>query len=140
MLILDATKRATMKDIRQDKWFNDECEDTLPLFQENPTIQLNPEDQAAVLKSCEDIGLDLEALDKSLKENVYDSLAATYYLLSHRLFQKKYAEHVSVTLSTLSTTETPPFTSSTSTSFIHPHPSHHPHPCSKDLHQPFVGS
>ncbi|KAI9189429.1 hypothetical protein H9P43_000862 [Blastocladiella emersonii ATCC 22665] len=90
MLILDANKRATMQEIKEDKWFNMEHESAPLINAELGAMRLTPEEEAQVLAACADIGIDCDALKGALQDNSYDHLAATYYLLADRLWRKKY--------------------------------------------------
>ncbi|KAJ3374160.1 Serine/threonine-protein kinase par-1 [Allomyces arbusculus] len=90
MLVLDPTKRATMQDIKEDKWFNMDFENQPLVNAELGTIRLNADEEAQVFAACQDIGIDVGALRTALQENTYDHLAATYYLLADRLYRKKY--------------------------------------------------
>ena len=87
MLVLEPEKRASIDDIKADKWFNEGMEnEVLPV--PAPLI-LTPEQEEVVYKELEEIGLDRHAVKKSLDDNSYDSLAATYYLVADRKFKTK---------------------------------------------------
>ncbi|ORZ37124.1 kinase-like domain-containing protein [Catenaria anguillulae PL171] len=90
MLILDAAKRATMQEIKEDKWFNTEYESAPLINSDLGAMKLTPEEENQVYAACNDIGLDVEALKQALKDGTYDHNAATYYLLADRLWRKKY--------------------------------------------------
>ena len=90
MLVLDPSKRATMAQLREDKWFNEGYENQ-PL-EEPRTFELTKEQHESILSDLEDIGMDRERTVKSLDEGNYDSHAATYYLLADRKYRKKQSE------------------------------------------------
>jgi MAP/microtubule affinity-regulating kinase len=87
MIVLEPEQRITIADIKQDPWFIEGFEnqplENLPL---KPT--LTSRDEEAVLKECEHIGLDPEAVKKAVADDIYDHLAATYYLLADKMIAK----------------------------------------------------
>lgn len=90
LLVLDPSKRATLDQVKQDKWFNDGFEDKdLPKY---TAAQLSEAEEEIVMKELENIGLDREAVKKSLRDNVYDHLAATYYLIADKNYRKSKKE------------------------------------------------
>lgn len=87
LLVLDPTKRATLDQVKQDKWFIEGYENAeLPKY--NAPTPITEAEEEIVMKDLENIGLDREAVKKSLRDNVYDHLAATYYLIADRLYRK----------------------------------------------------
>ncbi|KND00191.1 CAMK/CAMKL protein kinase [Spizellomyces punctatus DAOM BR117] len=90
MLQLDPSKRITLDQVKQDKWFNEGYEhEPLPVPQ---VLSLTPEQINHVLDELEEIGLDRVAVKKSLDEGVYDHLSATYYLIADKNFKRKTGE------------------------------------------------
>ncbi|KAJ3032153.1 Serine/threonine-protein kinase par-1 [Rhizophlyctis rosea] len=89
MLVLDPSKRITVEEIKRDKWF---CEGydmpsaSAPIPAQIPAI--TPELHNLVLSELEEIGLDKEAVAKSLNEGIYDHLTATYYLIADKRRKK----------------------------------------------------
>ncbi|KAJ3047661.1 MAP/microtubule affinity-regulating kinase 3 [Rhizophlyctis rosea] len=94
MLVLDPSKRITVEEIKRDKWF---CEGydmpspSAPLPAQAPAI--TPELHNQVLVELEEIGLDKEAVVKSLNEGIYDHLTATYYLIADKRRKKMSGAH-----------------------------------------------
>ncbi|KAG5458741.1 MAG: hypothetical protein BJ554DRAFT_981 [Olpidium bornovanus] len=79
-------KRATLEQVKQDKWFVEDYEnEVLPTY---APAQLTEAQEEMVMRDLQNIGLDREAVKKSLRDNVYDHLAATYYLLADKHFRK----------------------------------------------------
>ncbi|KAL7750248.1 hypothetical protein RI367_004421 [Sorochytrium milnesiophthora] len=89
MLVLDSTKRATMAEVKEDKWFNMDNEDEPLINAGLEPIKLSPEEEQTAFAMCADIGLDVEAVKKSLTDNNYDYLAATYFLAADRIVRKR---------------------------------------------------
>jgi serine/threonine protein kinase len=90
MLVLDPTKRASMQEIKEDRWFNMDHESQPVLNSNMTTMKLSAEEEAQVFAACHEIGIDVDGLKVALQENSYDHLAATYFLLADRLYRKKY--------------------------------------------------
>ncbi|KAI9217114.1 kinase-like domain-containing protein [Blastocladiella britannica] len=90
MLVLDAGKRASMQEIKEDKWLNQEYEQAPVINAELATMKLTADEDTQVFSACADIGIDVAALKTALADGTYDHLAATYYLLADRLWRKKY--------------------------------------------------
>ncbi|KAI9098709.1 kinase-like domain-containing protein, partial [Phlyctochytrium arcticum] len=85
MLQLDPTKRITLDQVKEDKWFIEGFEnEPLPAPQ---VLNLTVEQQTQVLDELEEIGLDRVAVKKSLDEGTYDHLTATYYLIADKSFK-----------------------------------------------------
>eukprot|EP00128_Syssomonas_multiformis_P011327 Colp12_sorted_trinity150504_noHs@11955 len=89
MLVVDPTKRITMEQLRRDKWVNEGYDD-LPL--QKPIEDVESVDHEACIAQLQTIGITREQAEQSLKENAYDHIAATYYLLAHNMQKKKKAE------------------------------------------------
>ncbi|KAJ3336446.1 MAP/microtubule affinity-regulating kinase 3 [Gonapodya sp. JEL0774] len=86
MLVVDSKKRATLADVSRHPWFNEgENEEVVELL--NP-LTITPDQHKQILADLEEIGVDSLLLEKSLKENVYDHLTATYFLTADRMFGK----------------------------------------------------
>ncbi|KAJ3009647.1 Map microtubule affinity-regulating kinase [Thoreauomyces humboldtii] len=93
MLQLDPTKRITLEQVQDDKWFtegheHDAAANAAALAATKP-VPLTVDQQNRVLHELEEIGLDRVAVRKSLDEGTYDHLAATYYLIADKLFKRK---------------------------------------------------
>lgn len=91
ILVLDPQKRSKMDDIKKDHWFNTDFENE-PII--NSTIdhdlsRLTPDEEKQVFQECLDIGIDKQQLEASLKQNLYDHISATYYVLRSRICIKK---------------------------------------------------
>ncbi|KAI8916365.1 kinase-like domain-containing protein [Gorgonomyces haynaldii] len=86
MLVLDPSKRASMAQVMEDKWFTEGYENQ-PL-EEPKSLELSQEQHKMVLADLEDLGMDPAVCEKSLKEETYDSHAATYFLLADRRFRR----------------------------------------------------
>ncbi|EPZ34932.1 Kinase associated 1 (KA1) domain-containing protein [Rozella allomycis CSF55] len=87
MIVVEPESRASLQDIKEDKWFTEGFENE-PLESFPVKVELNPDEQDAVLKECEHIGLDRNEILKSIMDGVYDHLAATYYLIADKNFRK----------------------------------------------------
>ena len=93
MLILEPSKRATLEQVKEDKWFV-EGYDT-PLAGPNSNrLTLTEEEQEIVYKELDIIGMDAEQVMRSVRENVYDHLTATYYLIADKKFARRAIETV----------------------------------------------
>ncbi|KAJ3091008.1 Map microtubule affinity-regulating kinase [Quaeritorhiza haematococci] len=90
MLVLDPTKRATLEQVKQDKWYTEGYENETPIVSQPPVLTREQHEQ--VLDEVEEIGLDREAVARSVGENHYDHLSATYYLLADKMFKRKVIE------------------------------------------------
>lgn len=89
MLQLDPSKRITLEQVKEDKWFTEGYEhEPLPAPK---VLSITPEMQVQVLDELEEIGLDRAQVKKSLDEGTYDHLTATYYLIADKNFKKKSA-------------------------------------------------
>ncbi|RKP16373.1 Pkinase-domain-containing protein, partial [Rozella allomycis CSF55] len=86
MIVVEPESRASLQDIKEDKWFTEGFENE-PLESFPVKVELNPDEQDAVLKECEHIGLDRNEILKSIMDGVYDHLAATYYLIADKNFR-----------------------------------------------------
>jgi len=90
MLTVDPAKRATLEDVKKDKWFNmdyDKSNETNSEINNQP-LTLSPEEQLKVFDEMEKIGIDRETVKKCLNENAYDNISATYYLIADRHLRK----------------------------------------------------
>jgi len=90
MLTVDPAKRATLEDVKNDKWFNmdyDKSNDPNDGYNNQPLV-LSPEEQLKVFDEMEKIGIDRETVKKCLNENAYDNISATYYLIADRHLRK----------------------------------------------------
>jgi MAP/microtubule affinity-regulating kinase len=83
MLVLDPTKRITIDQLIQDKWYTEGYENEQPTNGFAPPA-ITPELHNAVLDELEELGLEPAAVQKSLDEEAYDSLTATYFLVADR--------------------------------------------------------
>jgi len=86
MLTVDPAKRATLEDVKNDKWYNmdyDKSNDPNEGVNNQPLV-LSPEEQLKVFDEMEKIGIDRETVKKCLNENAYDNISATYYLIADR--------------------------------------------------------
>ncbi|KAJ3193837.1 MAP microtubule affinity-regulating kinase 1 [Irineochytrium annulatum] len=87
MLVLDPTKRATLDQVKKDPWFSEGFEhEPLP---GQTQISLTPEQHERVLSELEEIGIEREMVEKSLSDNTYDHVAATFFLIADRIFRRK---------------------------------------------------
>ena len=85
MLVIDPAKRITIEQMLQDKWYNEGCEsEPAQIISPSQNQTLTAEQQKAVLDELEELGLEREAVLKSINEGLYDSLSATYYLVADR--------------------------------------------------------
>jgi MAP/microtubule affinity-regulating kinase len=79
-LVRDATKRATLDIILDDPWLNEG-------YNESPIVtdlsQKVDEDEAVIRIMETKFHIDRETILRSLRENVYDDVAAIYHLLYH---------------------------------------------------------
>lgn len=90
MLTVDPAKRATLEDVKKDKWFNmdyDKSNDPNEGYNNQPLV-LSPEEQLKVFDEMEKIGIDRETVKKCLNENAYDNISATYFLIADRHLRK----------------------------------------------------
>jgi MAP/microtubule affinity-regulating kinase len=76
-----------MSDITDDKWFKEGFE-SFPFHVERG-FNISSEQSDVVLAEMAEIGLDVNLVRKSLKEDLYDSQTATFYLLCDRKFRFK---------------------------------------------------
>jgi MAP/microtubule affinity-regulating kinase len=84
MLVIDPAKRISIDEVMKDKWYNEGYEnEPLQVISTAPPV-LSAEMHNAVLDELDELGLEKEAVIKSLNEGVYDSLTATYYLVADR--------------------------------------------------------
>ncbi|KAG4083568.1 Pkinase-domain-containing protein [Neocallimastix lanati (nom. inval.)] len=88
MLTVDPAKRATLEDVKKDKWFNMDCDGTTDLNNQFQPLVLSPEEQLKVFDEMEKIGIDRETVKKCLNENAYDNISATYFLIADRHLRK----------------------------------------------------
>ncbi len=85
MLVIDPSKRASMEQLMSDKWYTEGCEsEPAQIISPSQTPVLSPEQHKAVMDELDELGLDREAVLKSIHEGLYDSLTATYYLVADR--------------------------------------------------------
>ncbi|KAJ3119255.1 Map microtubule affinity-regulating kinase [Nowakowskiella sp. JEL0407] len=103
MLVLDPPKRISLDEIKKEKWITDGYENeplspTLPTNTTNNPITLTPDQHERVLSELEDIGLDRDTVLKSLSDNSYDHIAATYFLIADKNFKKSVEKSVNVSL------------------------------------------
>lgn len=85
MLTIDSTKRITMDQVMQDKWYMEGCENEPPqITSAAQTPVLTAEQQKGVLDELEELGLERDLVLKSINEGLYDSYTATYYLIADR--------------------------------------------------------
>ncbi|KAJ1567534.1 MAP/microtubule affinity-regulating kinase 3 [Nowakowskiella sp. JEL0078] len=93
MLVLEPSKRVTVEDIKKEKWITDGLENeplqTIPIFN---TVNLLPEQHELVLDELEDIGIDRETAIKSLSDNSYDHITATYFLIADKNCKRNILE------------------------------------------------
>lgn len=87
MLTIEPNKRATMQNVMEDKWYIEGYENESNVI--IPGIVLTAAQHDAVMQEMEAIGMDVKIAAQSLKDDVYDSHAATYYLLADRRFRQK---------------------------------------------------
>lgn len=85
MLNVDATKRITMEQVMQDKWYIEGCEsEPAQIVTAAQTPILTPDQQKGVLEELEELGMERDQVLKSINEGLYDSYTATYYLVADR--------------------------------------------------------
>ncbi|KAI8830851.1 hypothetical protein BC829DRAFT_423361 [Chytridium lagenaria] len=90
MLVIDPQKRASLDQVKKDSWFSEGFEhEALPAT--NP-LNLTPEQHQRVLAELEEIGMEKSAVEKSLSDNTYDHMAATYFLIGDRIFRRKVVD------------------------------------------------
>ncbi|EGF77087.1 hypothetical protein BATDEDRAFT_14212, partial [Batrachochytrium dendrobatidis JAM81] len=87
MLVIDPTKRITLDQILQDKWYTEGYENEVSEPSPALTFTLTPEQHRMVLDELEEIGLERQSVEKSLQDGDYDPLAATYYLVADKRFR-----------------------------------------------------
>ncbi|ORX83832.1 Pkinase-domain-containing protein [Anaeromyces robustus] len=89
MLTVDPAKRATLEDVKKDKWFNMDYDKSNEQNEvNNQPLVLSPEEQLKVFDEMEKIGIDRETVKKCLNENAYDNISATYFLIADRHLRK----------------------------------------------------
>eukprot|EP00842_Homolaphlyctis_polyrhiza_P001324 jgi/Hompol1/2192/HPOL_002070-RA len=100
MLVIEPAKRATLEQVMQDKWFTEGYE--------NEKMEITPADftltaeqHRTVLDELEEIGLDRNAVEKSLKDGEYDPLAATFYLVADKRFRQMQMDALPTTLASV---------------------------------------
>jgi hypothetical protein len=91
MLTIDPAKRVTLEQVKQDKWINEGCDSALGP-PEAGQIHISESEHEAVLHEMETLGIDRETAIQSVRENGYDHIAATYYLLCDKIFKRKPLE------------------------------------------------
>ncbi|KAI8811878.1 kinase-like domain-containing protein [Cladochytrium replicatum] len=94
MLVVEPTKRASLEDVKRDKWFVEGYENE-PLLQVSSTLaatDLTPEQHASVLDDLEELGLERADVEISLKENTYDHFSASYFLIADKKYKRKVIE------------------------------------------------
>ncbi|KAJ1339615.1 hypothetical protein BSLG_005737 [Batrachochytrium salamandrivorans] len=117
MLVIDPTKRITLDQILQDKWYTEGYENEVSEPSPALTFTLTPEQHRMVLDELEEIGLERQSVEKSLQDGDYDPLAATYYLVADKRFRQKQSNTLSSALATSSlSTAAAPNTSGDATS------------------------
>lgn len=80
MLVIEPSKRVTISQIMSDKWYTEGY--SLEASSAPPPI--TPEEHELVLDELEELGLEKDAVRKSIQDGTYDSLTATYYLVADR--------------------------------------------------------
>ncbi|KAI8811424.1 kinase-like domain-containing protein [Cladochytrium replicatum] len=94
MLVVEPNKRASLEDVKKDKWICEGYENE-PLLQVSSTLaakDLTPEQHASVLDDLEELGLERTDIEKSLKENTYDHFSASYFLIADKKYKRKVIE------------------------------------------------
>ena len=87
MLMLDPPKRATLKQVMLDKWFQEGYAAEHPEITVSAGWKLTPDQHKDVLDELERIGIDTVRAEKAVLDEDYDSHAATYYLIADKLFR-----------------------------------------------------
>ncbi|KXS19059.1 kinase and ubiquitin-associated domains of Mark3PAR-1 [Gonapodya prolifera JEL478] len=77
MLVVESKRRATMADVVAHPWFNESENEALESL---TPVAVSTEQHSQILADLSEIGIDTALLEKSLAENVYDHLTATYFL------------------------------------------------------------
>ncbi|KAJ3107629.1 MAP/microtubule affinity-regulating kinase 3 [Phlyctochytrium planicorne] len=90
MLVLDPAKRGTLDQVKRDPWFSEGFEhEQLPASQ---PLVLTTDQHLRVLTELEEIGMARSAVEKSLSDNTYDHMAATYFLIADKIFRRKVVD------------------------------------------------
>lgn len=85
MLVIDPAKRITVDQMLQEKWYTEGCENEPPqVINPSQNQAMTAEQQKSILDELEELGLERDAVLKSINEGTYDSLSATYYLVADR--------------------------------------------------------
>ncbi|KAJ3392552.1 Map microtubule affinity-regulating kinase [Lobulomyces angularis] len=84
MLILDPSKRISLEQLKQDKWYTEGMEDQVVADPVSP-INISPEEHEAILEELEHAGLEKETVAHSIKDSIYDSFSAAYYLTADKI-------------------------------------------------------
>lgn len=96
MLVIDPAKRATMEVVMKDKWYCEGYENEPPQVTSNGPVELSPEMHKDVMGELKDLGLDIDAVQKSLTGGEYNSLTATYYLVADKRANQTAATKMTV--------------------------------------------
>lgn len=91
MLVIDSSKRYTMDELKQDKWLTEGYEGK-SLETAEVLLAQSPEEQDAIYNEIEKIGINRTMAQKSVNNEFYDHMAATYYLIAHQRTRKRAEE------------------------------------------------
>ncbi|KAJ3227058.1 Serine/threonine-protein kinase par-1 [Clydaea vesicula] len=91
MLNLDPTKRITLAEVMEDKWYIGEG--TLERNKNNNLkLTITPDQRENILLELVQAGLNRDDIIRSVEENIYDPLSAAYYLVADKNFRKQQTE------------------------------------------------
>ncbi|TPX34872.1 hypothetical protein SmJEL517_g02653 [Synchytrium microbalum] len=91
LLVVDSSKRATVAQIKEDPWFCEGMDEEPSITQIPAPEDLTADQQMAVLKELEDLGLDTSEVEASVTSGQYDHLSATFFLIADRVARKGMA-------------------------------------------------
>eukprot|EP01135_Chromosphaera_perkinsii_P008945 Nk52_evm1s1532 gene=Nk52_evmTU1s1532 len=90
LLVIDTKERYTMEQVKADPWLNEGYAHQLPSSYAEPMD--DPTEKEAVIQMVQELGISREELLKSLEEQKYDHIGATFYILLHRRQKQKQKE------------------------------------------------
>ena len=85
MLVIESKDRYSIQKIQQNKWYIEGYENE-STQQAKPVVITN-EQHEEILKEMEEMGFERALITKSINDDVYDYLAATFYLLTDKKFR-----------------------------------------------------